>query len=252
MLTEAMTNDGARIELRYVEKMDDLKPGCRCDAVLAFIDDVQVGYLKFDYTTTSIMREEVKTLWQFASHYTGVCFNDAGDKAYSEMTASDIASILRGIKSHSRMAGYHIPGASPQGKVIFDSIDDYLLPYSVMDSDRGELLALLKGCEKTKVADSYRDRRRNYMAFHRKPFVAYVNTTENRARGNVMDHSRRGIGTVLYQAAAIWIVERGLAKGLYGSSNQTDRAQAVWDKFEENGWVSRDGKRRYLDPSRFA
>ena len=80
-----------------------------------------------------------------------------------------------------------------------------------------------------------------------KPFVAYISAQENQHQGLDADNRGRGIGMAMYLEGAKWLRERGLAKGLYASSLQSDEAKSMWKKMEQQGLVVSDGDRKYVN-----
>ncbi len=240
------------IVLERVTDYEHPKPALRCDAILAYENGAKVGYLKFDYTDRDTIVKELPTLWSYSYHYTGISGNkEAFEKPYRDMTVDDVYNILYVIKLYHYLRIDHLKGRfSERGKEIFDqmgNVKSLLLP-----SDRDDLVPILQACEKTNRGKELVKQRDEFLSFFSKPFVSYVSTTANPSQGVMSDNAGRGIGSMMYRDAARWIVERGLEKGLYGSGTQSKSAEFIWEIFEKRGWVSTDGARRYLDPTKFS
>ncbi len=249
--------DGAEISLKYIIDDQRLKPGCCCDAVRAYQNDELVGYLKFDYTTPTILDQQCPTIWSYAQHYTGFCARNREviDLPLSEYSVVDLADLLKSISGYLRRAFDDVQFNDRQKEIMGQC--RYGGDVHVRRADRADLLDMVDQAEKSKlIQNNLMVARFNYLKFHSKPFVAYANTTQNLHTRNTDDiirneNSGKGVASIMYRATSQWIAERGLAKGLYASGNQSDSAQALWKVFEERGWVTSYNGRKYLDPRKF-
>lgn len=89
-----------------------------------------------------------------------------------------------------------------------------------------------------RLEDLVREKREAFVAFHvDRPLVDMISVEES-FRG-------RHLGRELYRQAAMWMAERGLR--LHASGVQTDDAQRLWGKMEDQGLVEKapDGRRIY-------
>lgn len=263
MITETITTttlrDGSEVTFSYRENDQILKPGCRCDAVRAFIDGKQVGYLKFDYTTKALLSAECPTLWAWANDYSGFCGGRSVGKPYGDQTVDELFGLLYSVKSYLRYV--QLPeGTTPRQRDIWEHMGDSQhseMKASISELDRAPMVALLTKLEKSKAAKAiYGAAKTKYLRHHSKPFVAFSNTEDNlHARHDadliMTNNQGRGLGSLLYRATSQWIAERGLAKGLYASGNRSDSALSLWGVFEHRGWVTKDSGRMYLDPAKF-
>lgn len=232
-LFEAPVSPG-KVVIKYVELAEHPKRGLVTDEVRAFIDGKLVGYLKIDRTSDEIMQRECGNIYAYMSEWEGKSMlysDEIAGKSIDDFTyeeAKDTINMVNGYFFHYRF----------NETALADAL-----------SSRDKAIAMLKKFDDSDIFDDVRTRWKNYIDFASKPFVAYANTAISSYNGVHTDNRGRGIGKLLYKAAAKWIYERGLGKGLYASSLQSGDAKGIWLKFEEEGLIKHEDNRMYLDGS---
>lgn len=249
MILNEFDDKSPKIDFEYQAAAEHLKAGLVSDHLIAFEDGRKVGYLKIDRIDPKLFKIECPDIWSYKQEYGGEhLFSDTsvpvGVKPFEEL----VKALRSGYME--RYAGYwarEMKWAANDVETISKIVSEYRTPASQWSEYHDLVVKFFKEWP-SKTSDGRRavKRMKDYYNHAIKPFVAYINTKENRHQGVESDNSRRGIGTALYLAGAKWIKDRGIGAGLYASSLQSDDAQAAWKKFEKQGIVVKDGDRKFI------
>lgn len=214
---------GATVDLQFRENVDRENRGFEIDEVTATINGNLVGYLKVSNVPARNFKLYLPTIW----HYLG------------------------------SIGGWYTPE-------LFEAHDGKAKPISCVEFLDLKVKAAqyyygldCKNCssyeELMKKAETCRRHRENisqykkFQAFYKdKPYVDYVNVGYHPSRQMEIEHRGRGIGMMLYSAAAHSLKQKKLL--LHASGLQSNDAQRMWKHFEDAGWTETDvaRNRRYL------
>ena len=237
------------ITFEYRPEAEHLKAGMVSDHLFAFENGKKVGYLKIDRIDLDLFKQECPDIWAFQQEYSGKqLFSDVATPI-NDKPLDELVRALRSGYIHRHVTYWCKEMKWPESQIsIMDRIvSEYKTAPSEWKTYNSLIVEFFNDWPK-KTQDGKRavKNMKERIAHSTKPFVAYINTKENRNQGLDYDNSRRGIGTMLYKAGAKWIKDRNLGPGLYASSLQSDNAQAIWKKFENAGLVIADGNRKYI------
>ena len=245
-LFEYTTHKGVKITFDHRPAAEHLKAGYICDQIDAYEEGKKVGYLKIDRIDISLFKKECPDIWAYMQEYMGKhMFSDPtqpiGEKPLSELVSAIRSGyISRYVHYYAKQMKWAPEEISTINTIANgDSIPDYSKYESIIRK-------FFKQWNKTDSGKDAITRMKATIDRATKPFVAYINTKENSHQGVEANNSGRGIGMALYLEGARWIAKRGLAKGLYASSLQSDEAKEAWIKLERQGLVVQDGKRKYV------
>lgn len=250
MMLSEIEDKNPNLELKFVPAAEQLKAGLVSDHIYAFENGQKVGYLKIDRVEPKLFKEQCPDVWAYRQEFDGKQMWSDSSTPISEKSFSELVKALRSGYMHRHIGYWCKEMKWPSDQC--ETMDQIANAYPSKPNDEIEQyhdLVLKFFNEWPKKTDDGRrsmKKMKDTYAHFSKPFVAYINTKVNRHQGLEADNSRRGIGTTLYLAGAKWIKDRKIAPGLYASSLQSDDAQAMWKKFEREGLVVQDGKRKYL------
>lgn len=249
-LTEVDSTNPPELKMEYIPVAEHLKAGMVSDHIYAYENGKKVGYLKIDRIDPKLFKEECPDLWSYKQSWEGSSLFPYGSEStpIQERSYEDLVKALRsgylhrGISSSARQMGWD----ESDIKIIDQIANEYRLDPNEFKQYADLVKRFFLEWPNTRDGKALAKKVKDKLAYLTKPFVAYINTKENRHQGLDNDNSGRGIGTALYLAGSQWIRDRKLGKGLYASSVQSDDAKAIWSKFESKGMVAKDGERRYL------
>ena len=252
MQERALTDKGLEVELRYYPEIrDGIKEGWVVHMIEAWTDGEPAGRIKISYIPTR----------EF-----GQLFETPADYAIQETGRYLRTRDLRERKRPEEWSAKELRAA------IKDSYD--WMPYDQEESLRAELEALDEAglrahwAERRRYLDDRFERQhRDFRDFHLdKPLVdsirVYGEDDASRYSGGKerlyplgRDWLRQGVGTVLWEAAAIWMAEQGFF--LWASGIQSDAAKGAWKRLGEKhalgSETDADGRvRHYLDGSQIS
>lgn len=253
MIERAVTSKGVEVDLRYYEEIDDgMVEGWRCDLIEAYVGAEPVGYIKVAYVPNQTFAERYPDPFHFAVFE----------------------------RSSNRYSGLrHLLEEKPEqewGKEDFyKAVETSYLARGWPDYDR------LQAADLDQLRSWWQDRKRFLNREHRadmehfriwhvdKPRVDFIRVydqrfgrsyedgeaTIGRYDQSSKDWRRHGIGTVLYEAAALWLSERGMV--LWASGLQSHEAEHAWKHLAERYQLGsepgkayrRDEPRTFLDGS---
>lgn len=236
-----VTRNGDQVELRYTH---DAEPNRGVNEqwivrqINAYIAGEHVGYLKISYIPTERFQKMFPDLvnYQFNSTFkwefkidTSTPVTELTLDQKRRLLISAVCSRTR-IKNKKWDLGWHSQEEIRQ--MNEDQVDQYI---AIINDPQSNI-------ETKKRID-------DIAKFHfDRPLVDFIRVNET--------HQRQGIGTILYQAGARWMMsEFGLY--LHASGIQQPEAQAAWEKMTHLGWVisapgNQTGKnRRVLNPKNF-
>lgn len=247
MTSSARTASGVEVELRYRWDVDDgINEGWIVHVIEAAVDGAPAGYIKLSYVPKEQQEALFPDPFAYALERTGSFHSIRRlleERPESEWTEKD---LFRAIEDSYRYVGAQ----------MYDELRSL---------DRDQLQERWQE-RKRFLKDEYRRRFREFCEFHvDKPLVDFIRVygpDETRYyRGSDreafpasgIDFRRQGIGTLLYQAAAVWMAEHGMC--LWASGVQSPDAQHAWEKLaslHELGSVpapkgSERKQRRFLD-----
>ncbi len=246
--SHALTDQGIAVDLKYIDdcKVHDLTP-FTLDVIEAYVDGEPAGYLQLSYLGQEAWDEDFSTVWEYVlsdeySMYHDLAEIDSvpADERNTDYYRQAISQARRRIsyEEHERMAQMNLQELSEQWEATQAGICKEALP--------------------------------SYLAFRsdnlNKPVIFYSRVYSASYNNRMIDGEKvhhpgphfqeQGIGTVLYEAAAIWMHEKGM--NIWAGMSQTPRAKATWEKLERKYNVTEvevpystfDVRiRRYLDGS---
>lgn len=248
MTDELITPKGARLKFQYEPAAEKLKAGYVSDHLNAFENGKKVGYLKIDRIDEEMFKEECPDIWAYQQEYEGKhLFNDTAQPISKKPFDELVRALRSGFMSYYiTYWAKELKWKESDTKILNDIAQQYNTPASQWKEYEELVHKFFIEWINTSDGKLTNKRRKDKIQHGIKPYVAYVNVKENRHQGLDSDNLGRGIGMALYLEGAKWIKDRGLAKGLYASSIQSDQAKIIWDKLEKQGLVVKDGKRKYL------
>ncbi|MCK9529492.1 MAG: hypothetical protein M0R77_02850 [Gammaproteobacteria bacterium] len=239
------------ITFEFHPEAEHLKAGMVCDHLYAYENGNKVGYLKIDRIDKELFNKECPDVWAFMQEYQGKHLFSNPETPIADKPFDELVKALRSGFMH-RYTNYwckQMKWNEEDSKIIDSISNDYRSSPDEWAKYKDVVVRFFtEWPKKTQDGRKVVKDMKNKVEYFSKPFVAYINTKENKHQGLVSDNSKRGIGAMLYLTGAKWIKDRGLAAGLYASSLQSDDAKAVWKKFERDGRVVQDGDRKYLNP----
>lgn len=237
------------IKFEFHPEAEHLKAGMVCDHLYAFENGKKVGYLKIDRIDPKLFQKECPDIWSYKQEYGGTHLFSDTSTPIADKPLSELVKALRSGYMHRHVQYWAKEMKwSPEDIQVISKITDEYQTSPEEWSKYHDLIVkfFLDWPKKTNDGKkAVKDMKAKY-SYLIKPFVAYINTKENRHQGLESDNSKRGIGTMLYITGAKWIKDRGLGLGLYASTLQSEDAQRAWKKFERNGMVGTDGERKYI------
>jgi GNAT superfamily N-acetyltransferase len=167
-----------------------------------------LGYLRVEWVDSKLFDEYFPSYWHYVNEMHGWCLGLNKDKDWKD------PNILPSLWKSSHLYAQASPRSRP--KCAFWMLDSCSASYDEMISDM-EFLA-----PRTRWFRGWRKSMRPEYSY-----VGYIKVNDL--------WQRRGIGTKMYELAAMWLaVNRG--EVLHASSIRTDKALAVWDKLYERGY----------------
>lgn len=216
------TAKGLEVSLRYRWSIDDgINEGWIVHAIDASIDGDPAGYIKVSYVPKAEQERLFPTPFAYAIERTGSFLRIR--HLLKQLPESNWAreDLLTAIEDSYRYVG-------PQ---IYDEVWQ-------MDE-----VALWQRWQERKqfLNDEYRRQFREFVDFHvDKPIVDFIRVYGSedtryyrgsdlkRQPAGDLDFRRQGIGTLLYEAAAVWMSEHGMQ--LWASGVQSPDAERAWEK----------------------
>lgn len=237
------------ITFEFKPEAEHLKAGLVCDHLYAYENGKKVGYLKIDRIDPDRFRKECPDVWSYNQEFGGKHLFSDTTVPVAEKPLSELIKALRSGYLHRHVSYWakEMKWDSESIQIITKITDEYQTSPEEWSKYHDLIVKFFLDWPK-KTNDgkkAVKDMKAKY-SYLIKPFVAYINTKENRHQGLESDNSKRGIGTMLYITGAKWIKDRGLGLGLYASTLQSEDAQRAWKKFERNGMVGTDGERKYI------
>lgn len=229
-----VTRTGLPVRLDLYHQMDDgISDGWIVDLVEARDDHGPVGYLKIAF----IPEEKLQQFYPDALHWAvrkqgiHIGLRDLLDRGESSWTKDDLVQALKATDP------WHVRGEEQQA--------------------RGEL-------EHSELEAMWQERRQQIVSEHRPRYLKSVRYLLNRPYidysrvddGGVCrlydgaqrsafhrgwddpsgeNRQRQGIGTLMYETAALWMYQRGME--LHASGTQSESARGCWQRFDELGLV---------------
>jgi len=242
-ILEYQTRSGEEIDFKYKEDVEgDNNRGWMVDQIDAYVKGDYAGYITISYIPKERFIKYYPTILNYMSMIGGShpLPLDKKDAHYKDLNDDELKRTIQRVSHRSRK--YH----------------DYWNDENNIPENRAEMLNILEDIIKNELKDDKR-KFEEFIDYHiDKPLVDFIrvfnkgdsrDTRRSLKKGEKteitkQDYKRQQIGTSLYLEAAKWMKEKGLR--LYASGTQTDSAQAAWEKFEKEGRVATDGKRRYL------
>jgi hypothetical protein len=251
VLTE--TEGGLPLELRYYNGHDDgMQEGWQLDLIEAYHGDEPVGYLKLAYIDREVAKSRAGDPYTHALYYKND-FYQTLRLPEDQMSWSREQILVAIAELAKRMYG--------------QKYDD-----SLSKEELQKVYADLQSIYNQNHAQRWQE----WTAWHvGKPRIDYINVygpkitfsdnpdqigeTNRQYNGNRRKEEypnggiwrRQGIGTLLYQAGAEWMHEKGMM--MYASTLQSSLAEAAWDKLGKMYKLGEDNSaqtaRRYLDGS---
>jgi hypothetical protein len=237
------------ITFEYHPEAEHLKAGLVSDHLFAFQNGKKVGYLKIDRIDPVLFKQECPDIWAFQQEFSGKLLFGDTTQPISKKPFSELVRALRSgyLYRHVKHWCEEMKWPLDQINTISKIIHEYNSPMSDWINHEDLVIRFfIEWPSKTQDGRQAVRKMKERIAHSTKPFVAYINTKENKHQGVDADNSKKGIGTLLYKTGATWIKDRKLGPGLYASSLQSDDAQAIWKKFERDGMVVIDGSRKYI------
>lgn len=215
MSWKAKDKFGATVDLQFRENVDRENRGFEIDEVTATINGNLVGYLKVSNVPARNFKLYLPTIW----HYLGSIGGWNVDELFESHNGR-----AKNI-SWSEFLDLKIKAA--QYYYGFDSSNC---------SSYEELTKRVEKCRRHK--ENIAQFKRFESFYKDKPYVDFVNVDTNTNRNMNVSHVGRGIGMMLYSAAAHSLKKKKLL--LHGSSIQSTDAQRMWKYFEAAGWIDND------------
>jgi len=229
------TKDGDKIELRYQDDSEgDENRGWTVDKITAYIDGIEVGYLKLSYIPNKRFHDHYPNIFAWLQKISGnylisrdfVGFGSerrGGEEfeyeKYSEEHKRKFVEILAFVFRLGR-----------EGTYVKQFKTDRELLQAIRDIEE-KFLSGSKGVQFKRFKNDFVD----------KPVVDFIRVNE--------DFQRKRIAEALYVAGSKWMKEKGMK--LYASGTQSDSAKDAWKHLEKKYKVrtTRKGRkgRRYLD-----
>lgn len=247
---EVVTNKGLPLTIEFRRGIDDnIREGWVVDILEARGPDGPAGHLKLSYVPSETLARWFPSAWHYAARVEGRYYlpGEQLEKPEEDWSEAELRLALE------RTAGW--------------------LPYPQERARAAELEA----ASPARLRELWQEQREQlnarharafaeFLEFHLdKPLVDYAEvyragethpyTDGVRSEREPLERSarRQGVASALYEQAALWLAERGLA--LHASGLQSDDAAALWESFRARGLVrevpanARDRAQRIvLDP----
>lgn len=192
--------------------------GWRIDLIEAVVDGAVVGKIKIAYIPSTEWVLRYSSVFNFAA-VQGRHFHVGDRDGINWKTLTLTEDTLRYLW---RSAFYSINGNWPE--------------YCGATEPETNLRAEIEKLERV-LARKLKKEIAEFKKFHvDKPMVDSIRVHESMRR--------QGIGSALYLQAARWMAERGLR--LYASGLQSDEAKGVWKALENQGFVDKDRRGRFI------
>lgn len=220
-ILEYSTKRGQDIDLQYIPDSEgDNNRGWQVDQIDAYVDGEKVGFIKVSYIPHERWVKNYPSIFNYMAEINGKRYLFPFKKTdihYERLTDEEQRNLLKRLKNDQRYGS--------------DKDVEQLTNREVLQSLRDIEQKLLNGQQGVQF--------KQFKNFHKdKPLVDYIKVDEQ--------WRRQGIGEALYQAAALWMKQKGMK--LYASGLQSDEAKASWDKLKQKYNVTKAKRgRKYLE-----
>ena len=213
----------------------------------AFVDSVNVGYIKISYIPKERFKEHYPTIFSYESKIEGnlILPFEYESIHYKELSLDNLRYMVERLGHDYNSWGFIANYDSKNEKY-------YIHDKYISDMNRKTLLSYIEKAVKSRKGKESQKHFKKFFNFHvNKPIVDYIRVYDglDGLKQIHKSYQRLGIGTALYLKASEFLNSKGLV--LRASDIQQDKAQRAWKKFERLGYVSSDKDgRRYLDPKK--
>lgn len=241
------TKDNRKVEFVIKEDSEgDENRGWIVHKIDAFVESVNVGYIKISYIPKERFKEHYPTIFSYESKIQGRSTLPFKYESvhYKNLSLDNLRYMVKKLGNNGNW-GFEV-------EYDFKSDKNYIGEECISDMNRETLLFYIEKAEKSRKGKESQKKFRKFFNFHvNKPIVDYIRVYDGLDGLKQIHKSfqRLGIGTALYLKASEFLKSKGLV--LRASGIQQDEAQQAWKKFERLGYVSSDkDRRRYLDPKK--